>query len=195
MLSFLIRRQFCFESRIYRSDLESYRWYPANSTRMEPQNIASSARLDIDAYLGRFQGGPRSIVFWERVAVPWGYHRCLPEASPQHRTMYSFGRSMSLFVVNLDKPLPNSISLNDGSGNIISVSYPWLPSRCTTCNAWGHVAECERMIMGSVVVPVKSIASNVELQWRKSGKRETKFKNLGLLLHNSGATSPWSAYS
>lgn len=42
-----------------------------------------------------------------------------------------------LVVMNLEEPLPASIKVR-GSGETISVSYPWLPPRCLGCQKWGH---------------------------------------------------------
>ncbi|KAH0922756.1 hypothetical protein HID58_022774, partial [Brassica napus] len=42
-----------------------------------------------------------------------------------------------LVVMNLEEPLPASINVR-GSGEVISVSYPWLPPRCLGCQKWGH---------------------------------------------------------
>ena len=42
-----------------------------------------------------------------------------------------------LVVMNLEEPLPASIKVK-GTGEIISVSYPWLPPRCLGCQKWGH---------------------------------------------------------
>lgn len=56
-----------------------------------------------------------------------------------------------LVVVNLEKPLPNRINLV-GMDSVIQVSYPWLPSRCSTCQEWGHgEKECVRMKKGADV--------------------------------------------
>lgn len=56
-----------------------------------------------------------------------------------------------LVVVNLEKPLANRINLV-GMENRIEVSYPWLPSRCSTYEEWGHVEkDCERMKKGAAV--------------------------------------------
>lgn len=47
-----------------------------------------------------------------------------------------------LVVLNLEKPLPERISIR-GTDHIIHVNYPWLPPRCMTCNQWGHLEkEC-----------------------------------------------------
>lgn len=42
-----------------------------------------------------------------------------------------------LVVMNLEEPLPLSISVR-GTGETLSVSYPWLPPRCLGCQTWGH---------------------------------------------------------
>lgn len=47
-----------------------------------------------------------------------------------------------LVVLNLEKPLPDRISIR-GTYLTIQVTYPWLPPRCTLCQVWGHVGkEC-----------------------------------------------------
>ncbi|VVB04667.1 unnamed protein product [Arabis nemorensis] len=57
-----------------------------------------------------------------------------------------------LVVVNLEKDLPRMISLSVTEEILIPVSYPWLPSRCETCQVWGHKAsECAQMKMGAMV--------------------------------------------
>lgn len=43
-----------------------------------------------------------------------------------------------LCVVNLEKPLPEMIHLDGEVESLIQVHYPWLPSRCNTCEQWGH---------------------------------------------------------
>lgn len=54
-----------------------------------------------------------------------------------------------LIVVNLEKPLPNRIYIK-GMETTIQVSYPWLPSRCSTCQEWGHkVEDCGKMTQGT----------------------------------------------
>lgn len=56
-----------------------------------------------------------------------------------------------LIVVNLEKPLPNKINLM-GMDTVIQVSYPWLPSRCSTCHEWGHDEKgCDRMQKGAAM--------------------------------------------
>lgn len=42
-----------------------------------------------------------------------------------------------LVVMNLEEPIPTIISVK-GSGEVITVSYPWLPPRCNGCQKWGH---------------------------------------------------------
>ncbi|KAG2329568.1 hypothetical protein Bca4012_020878 [Brassica carinata] len=42
-----------------------------------------------------------------------------------------------LVVMNLEKPLPTTNTVR-GSGETLSVSYPWLPPRCLGCKQWGH---------------------------------------------------------
>lgn len=51
-----------------------------------------------------------------------------------------------LVEVNLHKALTENISFLDNSGNDVSVEvvYPWLPSKCNVCLAWGHKGvECK----------------------------------------------------
>lgn len=45
--------------------------------------------------------------------------------------------------VDLTKPLPNTISFKGKNGDDVrvSISYPWLPPRCSVCVKWGHVAK------------------------------------------------------
>ncbi|KAL0864693.1 hypothetical protein Bca101_043811 [Brassica carinata] len=65
-----------------------------------------------------------------------------------------------LVVLNLEEPLPAIISLNTENETSIQVSYPWLPTRCSTCNLWGHKeAECAQMKMGSVVIQTQNKGS------------------------------------
>lgn len=42
--------------------------------------------------------------------------------------------------VDLTKPLSNQISFKgrNGSDVLVSISYPWLPPRCSACKKWGH---------------------------------------------------------
>ncbi|KAG2269263.1 hypothetical protein Bca4012_071566 [Brassica carinata] len=42
-----------------------------------------------------------------------------------------------LVVMNLEEPIPSTINVR-GSGETITVSYPWLPPRCLGCQLWGH---------------------------------------------------------
>lgn len=42
-----------------------------------------------------------------------------------------------LVVLNLEKPLPERISIR-GTDLSIQVNYPWLPPRCQSCHQWGH---------------------------------------------------------
>lgn len=63
-----------------------------------------------------------------------------------------------LVIVNLEKPLLNSISLNDEEETLIKCSCPWLPSRCSTCNSWGHKdTECAQMKNRLVVMQDQSM--------------------------------------
>ncbi|XP_020883532.1 uncharacterized protein LOC110229061 [Arabidopsis lyrata subsp. lyrata] len=56
-----------------------------------------------------------------------------------------------LVVVNLEKALPDRLNLKS-SGTTIEISYPWLPSRCSECQEWGHeVKNCVKMKKGAVV--------------------------------------------
>ncbi|CAL9248188.1 unnamed protein product, partial [Arabidopsis halleri] len=52
-----------------------------------------------------------------------------------------------LVEVNLEKVLTERICVEDKEGveYMISVSYPWLPPRCTQCRSWGHKeADCSK---------------------------------------------------
>ncbi|KAG7585320.1 Reverse transcriptase domain [Arabidopsis thaliana x Arabidopsis arenosa] len=56
-----------------------------------------------------------------------------------------------LVVVNLEKALPDKLNLKS-SGQVIEVSYPWLPSRCSECQDWGHEGKnCSKMKKGAAV--------------------------------------------
>lgn len=48
-----------------------------------------------------------------------------------------------LAEVDLTKPLPNKISFKGrgGADVMVSISYPWLPPRCTSCSKWGHLTK------------------------------------------------------
>lgn len=73
-----------------------------------------------------------------------------------------------LIVVNLEQPLPNKINLI-GLDTVIQVSYPWLPSRCSVCNEWGHDDKgCEKLQKGAAVesnVTPVSLPEESSLQW------------------------------
>lgn len=43
-----------------------------------------------------------------------------------------------LYVVNLEKLLPEIIRLEGEVETLIQVQYPWLPARCNSCCNWGH---------------------------------------------------------
>lgn len=52
--------------------------------------------------------------------------------------------ALLLVVMNLEEPLPESIQVR-GSGEILTISYPWLPPRCLGCQKWGHTdANCSK---------------------------------------------------
>lgn len=46
-----------------------------------------------------------------------------------------------IFVkVDLTKELPKSTKFNyKGKETLIEFSYPWMPTKCTNCNKWGHL--------------------------------------------------------
>lgn len=48
-----------------------------------------------------------------------------------------------LVEVNLMKPLPQKICFKnrDQERVTVQVHYPWLPSRCTSCDGWGHLVQ------------------------------------------------------
>uniref|UniRef100_A0A0D3BML3 DUF4283 domain-containing protein n=1 Tax=Brassica oleracea var. oleracea TaxID=109376 RepID=A0A0D3BML3_BRAOL len=48
-----------------------------------------------------------------------------------------------LVEVDLTKPLPNKISFKGrgGADVLVSISYPWLPPRCTSCSKRGHLTK------------------------------------------------------
>lgn len=73
-----------------------------------------------------------------------------------------------LIVVNLEEPLHAIISLKTEDETLIQVSYPWLPTRCNTCNSLGHKeAECAQMKMGSVVIQTQKQRFNTG--WKRWG--------------------------
>lgn len=43
---------------------------------------------------------------------------------------------------DLSKELPKVMKFtsSDGKESLVQFSYPWLPSRCSTCNKWGHMS-------------------------------------------------------
>lgn len=45
-----------------------------------------------------------------------------------------------LVELDLTKPLPSKISFKDQKGidTLVSITYPWLPPRCSVCAKWGH---------------------------------------------------------
>ncbi|CAE5959436.1 unnamed protein product [Arabidopsis arenosa] len=62
-----------------------------------------------------------------------------------------------LVQVDLGKQLTEEICLEDKSGSThsVSVSYPWLPPRCSDCFGWGHqVNECVKKNKSAVSQPV-----------------------------------------
>ncbi|KAG2275831.1 hypothetical protein Bca4012_044042 [Brassica carinata] len=74
-----------------------------------------------------------------------------------------------LVEVDLTKPLPNMISFKgrEGTEVVVSISYPWLPPRCSLCSKWGHNSkdchskgkESERSVKDSSVLE-KVVAGN-----------------------------------
>lgn len=59
-----------------------------------------------------------------------------------------------LVEVDLTKPLPNKISFKGrgGSDVMVSISYPWLPPRCTSCLKWRHLSkDCQVAKMDNTV--------------------------------------------
>lgn len=63
-----------------------------------------------------------------------------------------------LVIMNLEEPLPTSISIR-GSEDTISVSYPWLPPRCNGCQKWGHTD--------------KTCSKNKKIKTNEGGEEET----------------------
>ncbi|WZZ27081.1 hypothetical protein YC2023_010482 [Brassica napus] len=64
---------------------------------------------------------------------------------PQTEKCTRLDMARVLIEVNLHKPLIEVIKFADQDGNqvMVSVAYPWLPSRCSICSKWGHKAkEC-----------------------------------------------------
>lgn len=54
-----------------------------------------------------------------------------------------------LVVLNLEKPLPERINIR-GTDTMITVSYPWLPHRCSGCQKWGHLMkDCRQVTLGT----------------------------------------------
>lgn len=49
----------------------------------------------------------------------------------------NMGEAKVLVEVELDKPFPKLIALDDKQGNIY-VEYTWIPSTCERCGALGH---------------------------------------------------------
>ncbi|VVB17002.1 unnamed protein product [Arabis nemorensis] len=61
----------------------------------------------------------------------------------------------------------------DEQETLISVYYPWLPSRCLTCQTWGHKeTECQKMKMGSVVILEKEKENKNVEDIHRSGEVE-----------------------
>lgn len=69
-----------------------------------------------------------------------------------------------LVEVNLEKALTETICVEDKEGSefMVSVSYPWLPSRCKQCLSWGHKEEeCSKKasVNGGTEIPVDKEAT------------------------------------
>lgn len=72
---------------------------------------------------------------------------------PNTKKCIRLNNARVLVVVNLEKALPENISLRSDPDIEILVSYPWLPPRCSNCQTWGHTyKECSQMTVGAVVI-------------------------------------------
>lgn len=67
-----------------------------------------------------------------------------------------------IFVkVDLTKELPKSMNFNyKGKETLIQFSYPWMPTKCTNCNKWGHLLKaCE---VAPISKELESSIQNIE---------------------------------
>lgn len=72
-----------------------------------------------------------------------------------------------LVEVNLQKPLVDQICFPDQNGEMVSVSvtYPWLPPKCSLCLKWGHTSkECSTKVT-ILVDPVAATKKQGTKEW------------------------------
>lgn len=110
-----------------------------------------------------------------------------------------------LVEVNLMKPLPQKICFKnrDQERVIVQVHYPWLPSRCTSCDGWGHlVQDCTKVKQYTILQRNQTVEKEVnvtdsDMQLGKSAAAEpTKGKEVVLKLLDDlekGVVNPGSA--
>ncbi|KAF2547773.1 hypothetical protein F2Q70_00021221 [Brassica cretica] len=95
----------------------------------------------------------------------------------------NMGETKILVEVELDKPFPKLIALDDKQGNIylVDVEYSWIPSGCERCGALGHKEK-------RCLLPPKPLGSAAVIKENHDTNEELSTVDIVLLLQNTPST-------
>ena len=95
----------------------------------------------------------------------------------------NMGEAKILVEVELDKPFPKLIALDDKQGNIhlLDVEYSWIPSACERCGALGHKEK-------RCLLPPKPLGSAAVIKENHDTNEEIPTVDIVLLLQNTPST-------
>ena len=95
----------------------------------------------------------------------------------------NMGEAKILVEVELDKPFPKLIALDDKQGNIylVDVEYSWIPNACERCGALGHKEK-------RCLLPPKPLGSAAVIKENHDTNEEIPTVDIVLLLQNTPST-------
>lgn len=132
---------------------------------------------------------PISMYSWKGlsfVASPVGEPKRLHPETAQCLNM----KVAKIFVIaDLTKDLPRSMKFNHkGKETLVEFIYPWLPSKCSNCNKWGHMAKAclveklqtdlgngkQMVVISEDVTKEKEVGSEKEKETESEKVKETE---------------------
>lgn len=95
---------------------------------------------------------------------------------------------------DLTKELPQKMKFTSPEGRdaLVEFSYPWLPTRCSVCNKWGHAntacltkGESNIGVQGTTESPMKDMSATVENTIDTTQERELELPPVEILQQDS----------
>lgn len=93
------------------------------------------------------------------------------------------GEAKILVEIELDKPFPKQIALDEKQGNIylVEVEYSWIPSACERCVALGHKEK-------RCLLPVKTLGTAHVTKDTRTPNEEIPMVDIAKMLQQTPAT-------